>query len=115
MLIPLGLPYNRIRGFFVTLKSRFRMTGYGDISPEEIAVLTGLSVAEAERAKDREFSEPFILEFVEDLPALESMVIKKGMKIVRGGRFYHLIGARQDKGASVRGVSNCVRCQDIFL
>jgi len=30
------------------------------------------------------------------------------MKIVRGGRFYHLVGARQDKGASVR------RLRDIY-
>jgi len=107
-VIPLGLSYDRIRDCFATLKSRFKISGYGDLSPEEIAGLTGLSIADAARAKTREFSEPFLVESVLDLPALANIAAKGGMKIIRGGRFYHLISARQDKGASVR----CVR--DIY-
>lgn len=111
-VLTLGVPYDRIRGVFVTLKSRFKITGFGDLSPEEVAWLTGLSTAEARRAKVREFSEPFLLESVEDLPVLEGLVKQKGMKIVRGGRFYHLIGAGQDKGAAVRGVRDIYRRND---
>jgi len=109
VVLPLGLPYDLIRSLFVTLKRRFKITGYGDLSPEDVARMTGLTVAEAELAKARQFSEPFLLEFVRDLPALESMAAEKGMKIVSGGRFYHLIGARQDKGVSVRGVRDIYR------
>jgi len=112
VVMTLGVPYDRIRGFFVTLKRRFKITGYGDLSSEEIAGLTGLSATEARRAKVREFSEPFLLGSSEDLPALEVLVEKAGMKIVRGGRFYHLIGAGQDKGTAVRSVRDIYRRND---
>ncbi len=104
-----GLPYGRIRDVLTALKSRFRITGYGDLSSREVAELTGLAVGEAERAKAREYSEPFLLESVEDLPELARLAAREGMKIVRGGRFYHLIGDRQDKGASVCDVRRVYR------
>ncbi|WP_367361468.1 HAD-IIB family hydrolase [Syntrophus sp. (in: bacteria)] len=108
-VLALGLPYGRIRGVFAAMKSRFKITGYGDLSSQEVAVLSGLAVEEAERAKAREFSEPFLLKSVPDLPELERLAAREGMKIVRGGRFYHLIGDRQDKGAAVRGVRSLYR------
>jgi len=106
------LPYGRIRGVFAVLKSRFKITGYGDLSSLEVAGLTGLAVGEAERAKAREFSEPFLLESVPDLTELKRLAAKEGMKIVRGGRFYHLIGAGQDKGTAVRSVRDIYRRND---
>lgn len=109
VVLSLGLPYERIRRFFATLKSRFKITGYGDLSPEEVAGLTGLSVAEADLAKAREFSEPFLPEFPGDLPELESLAAQEDMKIFRGGRFFHLVGIRQDKGAAVRIVRDIYR------
>jgi mannosyl-3-phosphoglycerate phosphatase len=109
IVLSLGTPYERIRRFFATLKNRFEIIGYGDLSAEEVAGLTGLSIAEAERAKAREFTEPFLLESLQDLPALESLAAQEGMKIVRGGRFFHLVGLRQDKGVSVRIVRDIYR------
>ncbi|MDO9585449.1 MAG: HAD hydrolase family protein, partial [Syntrophales bacterium] len=67
-LVRLGMPYSRIRSFFVTIRAQFGARGFGDLSVEEVSELTGLSLKQAELAKAREFTEPFLLERDEDLP-----------------------------------------------
>lgn len=111
IVIELGMTYEQIRNFFTRARTRFNARGFGDMSAEEVADLTGLSTGKAELAKSREFTEPFILGSDHDAGALDNLAKSHGMKITRGGRFYHLMGLRQDKGAAVRLVQDMFRRQ----
>ncbi|HOP36055.1 MAG TPA: mannosyl-3-phosphoglycerate phosphatase, partial [Syntrophales bacterium] len=79
--------------------------GFGDMEATEISRLTDLSHDEALRAAAREFTEPFLLEREESLPEIEDRAALEGLRVTRGGRFHHLIGANQDKGNAVRLVT----------
>lgn len=101
-LIRLGVPYPTVRGFLERMKERFALKGFGDLTNVEIAGLTGLSLEQAGLARDREFTEPFLMERVEDMVSLRELAAAEGIRITRGGRFFHLIGGRQHKGEAVR-------------
>jgi mannosyl-3-phosphoglycerate phosphatase len=111
--IELGMPYPLLR---TTLKELARETGtvlngFGDMEAEEIARQTGLSLKEAERAKAREYDEPFILEGTpEQKLDVCHRIESKGFHLTRGGRFYHLTGDN-DKGRAVKIVSEIYRRQ----
>jgi mannosyl-3-phosphoglycerate phosphatase len=107
-LVQLGAGYREIRGFFRSVRERFGLTGFGDLSAEEIARLTGLPPEQAAMAKQREFTEPFRMEHDARVGELASVAASQGFKITAGGRFFHLIGVRQDKGRAVR------RCTEVF-
>jgi mannosyl-3-phosphoglycerate phosphatase len=100
-VIQLGAAYAEIRTFFCSLKTRFKIKGFGDLNAEEIGRLTGLPPKQVGLAMQREFTEPFIIADESNLADLLQMAETRGFKIVRGGRFYHLIGANQDKGRAV--------------
>lgn len=103
-LIRLGKYYSEIRRFFIELKKRFAITGFGDMGVSAIQSLTGLSMDQAAKAKRREFTEPFIFESEQDVFLLDQMAGQKGFKIVQGGRFHHLISSEQDKSVAVERV-----------
>ncbi|MBW2107992.1 MAG: HAD-IIB family hydrolase [Deltaproteobacteria bacterium] len=99
----LGIPYKALCDLWKSIKSAtgVLMTGFSEMSISQIVSLTGLSARDAQLATRREYSEPFILE--DDptaLPVVERMAETKGLKITRGGRFYHLTGDN-DKGKAV--------------
>lgn len=108
-LIVLGKPYPELRRFVAERKGRFAIRGAGDLSLEELVDLTGLTPGQARLAKEREFTEPFLLDDDTKLEALREEALAAGLAITRGGRFHHLIGAGQDKGRAV------MRVKEIFL
>jgi mannosyl-3-phosphoglycerate phosphatase len=110
-LVKLGTPYDRIRRSFEQIRSGLQIgiTGFGDMSAEDIAAATGLSPERVEMARAREFTEPFLLAPGADLAAVKTMAATLGLKVTSGGRFHHLIGAGQDKGAAMRRVRNIFR------
>ena len=101
-LIQLGIEYEKIVEFEKRIKNRFHIKGFFEMSVEEVAQLTGLPIEMAKLAKEREFTEPFLLFNPEELPELEREAQKHGIKITKGGRFYHFIGKNQDKGKAVK-------------
>jgi len=101
-IIQLGAGYNEIRRFACSLKERFGLRGFGDLSVAEIEQLSGLPRDQAALAKVREFTEPFIIDDETRIPEMDRIALAHGFKITSGGRFFHLIGARQDKGRAVR-------------
>ncbi len=101
-VIELGKPYPYIREFVIKYQDEFGIKGFGDLSVEEIAKLTNLPLEKAKLAKEREYTEPFIIENGEKIKELEDIAKKYGLKITKGGRFYHLIGEGQDKGKAVK-------------
>jgi mannosyl-3-phosphoglycerate phosphatase len=101
-VIRLGATYAEIRRFVQALRPRFNIRGFGDLSPSDIQRLANLSPRQAALAQQREFSEPFLMDDDHDVPDLQALAARNGFKITRGGRFYHLMGAGQDKGIAVR-------------
>lgn len=104
----LGRPYEQIRRFFDELKERFPVQGFGDLSAEDVARLADLPLEKAHWAKQREFTEPFVLGDPSCLGEIKERAEREGLKITTGGRFHHLIAAGQDKGLAV------VLARDIF-
>jgi mannosyl-3-phosphoglycerate phosphatase len=101
-VVQLGAPYGEIRRFIYSVRRNFKIRGFGDLTVDDVVELSGLNAQQAACAKRREFTEPFLMEDVSAFAALEKVAEAKGFKITRGGRFFHLIGIRQDKGAAAR-------------
>jgi mannosyl-3-phosphoglycerate phosphatase len=104
----LGAAYSEIRRFVYSVKERFKLKGFGDLSVEEIELLTGLSQEQCVMAKQRDYTEPFLMEEKTKIDELTQVAASRGFKITTGGRFFHLIGIQQDKGRAVR------LCAEIF-
>ena len=97
----LGTSYGMIREAFIRLRESLHaaIKGFGDMTDEEVASLTGLTRDEAALARMREFDEPFIFEHGPDEGFL-SAVERSGLHWTRG-RLHHLMGDH-DKGKAVR-------------
>lgn len=103
-VIEIGKPYDSIKKYFQKIKeeSKIEIRGFCEMDVEEIIKWTQLSGEEARLASLREYSEPFVfLDKVDKFPLLEEMVKRKGLKMIKGGRFYHLMGDN-DKGKAVQ-------------
>jgi len=117
--LPQDYPYKKIDGFHALflgrpikevlersgkLKKNFSFRGFSEMSVEEIASLTGLTLEDAFRASKREFDEPILLEdHVNDREIFCDKAAQHGLDCVHGGRFIHLfIGG--NKGRAVEKV-----------
>jgi mannosyl-3-phosphoglycerate phosphatase len=102
-VLPLGCNYVTARAGLKAIAQDLGrpLKGFGDWTVEQIAQLTGLSLAEAKQAKAREFTEPFMTP--KNVPAeqLREAVEAMGFRVVIGDRFSHLIGAAAGKGHAV--------------
>ncbi len=105
-VIQLGKSYEEIRQFVEKVKDKFGIIGFGDMSVEQIMKFTGLPYEKAKLAKEREFTEPFLIKDESLIPELQKLALEEGIKITKGGRFYHFIGINQDKGKAVEIVIN---------
>jgi mannosyl-3-phosphoglycerate phosphatase len=96
-----GRSYQYIRNIFETLRPKYNIKGFGDMTPEEIMTATGLEREDAILAKQRDFSEPFLFMAEPLIEKLQEEAAAHDLEITRGGRFYHLLAAGQDKGHAV--------------
>jgi len=96
-----GRPYSYIRKIFIKFRDRYNLKGFGDMSIEEIMQATDLCREDAILARQREFSEPFLFLVEPRSQELQEEVAPHGLSITRGGRFYHLMSADQNKGQAV--------------
>jgi len=102
----LGKTYSEIRSFFEKLKNYFNIParGFQDMKENELLELTGLKREELVYAQNREYSEPFILtESFRFGQEIFEYVQKQGFRLLKGNRFYHLLGDT-DKGKAVNFV-----------
>ncbi|WP_038000052.1 mannosyl-3-phosphoglycerate phosphatase [Sulfurovum sp. AR] len=96
-----GKSYAKVLEFYRRYKERCSMAGLSDMSDEEIVHLTGLNQRDVIHAKQRDFTEPFILKDKTKLEALKKSAHTYELKITKGGRFYHIMSKFQDKGIAV--------------
>ena len=99
-VVEIGTPYAKLRTALHEIRQELgcRLYGFGDLSLEAVAQLTGLSPADSLLATQREYDEPFVIEGdgIAWSRLLEAAATR-GLRCTRGGRFYHLMGAN-DKG-----------------
>jgi len=99
-VLELGTFYLQIIEVLESIKAEtgIKITGFSDLTVEELASICGSSLKEAEFAKKREYDEAFIIEGEErEIEIVKRKIDEKGMNYVWGGRFHHILG-RNDKG-----------------
>lgn len=99
-LIRLGTTYEQLKAAIrdIRKKTGFQITGFADMTSEEITERTGLSYEDAPLAKIRDFDEPFFLDSgsIEEVRLLAESA---GLTLTRG-KILHLTGDN-DKGRAV--------------
>jgi mannosyl-3-phosphoglycerate phosphatase len=100
-IVEMGVAYSSIREKLEKIKktSTNKITGFGDMTIEELARDTGLTIELAELAKQREYTEPF-RHSEPDEAELFRAIRKEGLNFTKGGKYYHLMGDH-DKGKAV--------------
>jgi len=100
-IIKLGTDYSDLRRALHELRSEgFDVTGFGDMRIKEVSLLTGLRPADAARAKQRFFDEPFVFRGgASDIKKMKKRIQAKGFKYTQG-EFFHIMG-NSDKGRAV--------------
>lgn len=100
-MIRLGAPYPELRRAVGELgKEGFVITGFGDMTTEEVSAITGLTGVQAAMARERDFDEPFLFNGDEiSAGKLHEAILRKGFSLTQG-RFFHIMG-NSDKGRAV--------------
>lgn len=101
--LELGIPYQILTEALKKIKEElgWNIKGFSDMSVKEISYVTGLDLPSAYLASLREYDEPFlILDNVKDISPLLRLATGMGLKVFKGGRFYHIQG-ENDKGKAV--------------
>lgn len=99
-VIELGTPYASLLRALRDIEhaAGTKLRGFHDMTVDEVAARTGLTLDEAELAMRREYDEPFILEGPPSLfPVVQREAAERQLSVTTGGRFHHLIG-ESDKG-----------------
>lgn len=110
-VLTLGTPYETLREALKRVSERtgIRVTGFGDLTAKDVAVMADLPLEEARMAVQRDFDEPFVFGEGETgtKPFLEE-IEKEGLRWTLGGRYYHILGDN-DKGRAVRVLTDLYR------
>jgi mannosyl-3-phosphoglycerate phosphatase len=111
-VIELGAPYERLVTALRLLRSYlpYRLTGFSDLTVQEVADACKLTMAAAQRAKAREYDEPFrLLPSTPDAErAVQQQIKQAGLHCSAGGRFWHLHD-NNDKGLAAKLLSSFYR------
>ena len=110
-VILLGRPARELSPLFDRLAETFPLRALSRMSVDEIVARTGLSPVQAQAAGRREYGEAFLIDGrTVDEAELEAAVRALGLRLTKGGRFYHLLG-ENDKGRAVRMLTDLYRRQ----
>ncbi len=104
-VIELGASYSELRAALKAIRDEtgFKITGFGDMTVEEVANDANLTLDEAQRAKRKRYNESFIFDEPKEKEQILFQKIKeKGFAITHGGRYYNIHGRHADKGKAVK-------------
>lgn len=109
LLVRLGAPLRELAHALgeIARDAGARLRGFSRMSVREVVDRTGLPEPVAELARRREHDEPFVLESGSE-EVVRQAAASRGLRVTRGGRFYHLTGP-VDKGKAVRQVLALLR------
>ncbi len=96
----------------LTEEFQYQFEGFNDWSTEQIIDRTGLNVEAAQQAQQREYSEPIIWSDSEArFDTFSDQLTSKNLRIIRGGRFIHILG-QSNKGTALEALSSCLFGKD---
>ncbi|MEO1159286.1 MAG: HAD-IIB family hydrolase [Pseudomonadota bacterium] len=107
------ISYADIRQFMDTLPAGLRrhLKGLGDMTDAEVAAITGLPLHDARRARQREFTEPFVWSSTEqELLQVTARANAAGIRVTTGGRFNSFTGPH-DKASRLREICSAYNMQ----
>ncbi len=110
-VVELGVAYSLLREALRSIEGQTGATlvGFGDMTLEDIVRVTGLAQPEAERARQREYDEPFVVTSNNaTLEKVRGAAAQLGLTVVSGGQLYHLVGST-DKGRACRVLTDLYR------
>lgn len=110
----MGAGYLDICIFINQLPKNLRsfLLGFADMTVEDVVERTGLPTEKAKKAKARRASEPFIWSgTANDLEIFKKQAETAGLRIIQGGRFYHLL-SNVDKSSALNWVMERVKRQN---
>jgi len=82
-------------------KDGFSFRGFNDMTDTEVAAITGLSTEEAHFARQRAATEPLLWRgSEEELDTFAAALAHHDLRILKGGRFYHVMG-KADKSTAL--------------
>ncbi len=111
-VIVLGVKYDYLTDVLRKIRKEkgWRITGFSDMTPDEVARDANLSIDMAKLAKDKMYNESFKFEEgPEKDEELKKEVSKYGLKLARGGRYYNIIGKEAGKGKAVKILTEMFR------
>lgn len=80
---------------------RFNYAGFSSWNVQQVAASTGLSIQAAGESKQRQYSEPLLWQdSAEQLDLFRAALKQRGLKLLQGGRFLHVLGDT-DKGKAI--------------
>lgn len=92
-------------------RKQYRFRGFSEMEADELVSLTGLQPEEAQLALERKYSEPLFWQDSEEaLDKMRASVRAAGLKLVRGGRFVHLMG-QHDKADALKWMRDLISRQ----
>ena len=108
-VIRLGARYSDLRIAVKELQQEgFEITGFGDMTSNELAAIANMTIDEAVMAKERDFDEPFIYRGPNHkLPRFFRSISQKGLTFTQG-RFFHILGS-SNKGIAVSILTDLYR------
>jgi mannosyl-3-phosphoglycerate phosphatase len=105
IVVPLGTPRSSLVAALpeVAREAGVAVRGFGEMTPGDVAALTGLGLSAAARALRREWDEPFLVEGEAEADVdrhLQEAARRRGLCVTSGGRLHHLTGPT-DKGQAL--------------
>lgn len=98
--LALGATRAELAQFVEPFYKQYKFGGFSKLSAAQIAEATGLSLERAELAKQRQFSEPLLWQDREEAALeLAQAAQAAGYQLVKGGRFWHLMGPSDKRKA----------------
>ena len=104
VVLPLGMRYEILVTVLAEISAEvgIPLVGFSAMSDEEVAEATGLPRDRAAKARMRLFDEPFMIskESIDMEAQIRGAATRRGLGVVKGGTFWHLIG-HAGKGKAV--------------
>lgn len=104
--VKLGRPYAELVQALkeIGAEARVPLVGFHEMNLDQIIQHTGLDRRQARLAAQREYDEPFLIPgnpSAGTVRKVRQLAIRRGFRVVKGGRFCHLTG-KSNKGRAVR-------------
>ncbi|CAG9001697.1 MAG: Glucosyl-3-phosphoglycerate/mannosyl-3-phosphoglycerate phosphatase [Candidatus Celerinatantimonas neptuna] len=93
----------------IRASGKYTFRGFHDMSTQEVAKITGLSLSQAKLSRQRLASEPLIWESG-DLEAFREQLELKNLILIQGGRFWHVKSA-SDKAQAMHWLTDLYQQQ----